>query len=164
MRRADLPCSQESLYNFPHSTELIVLRNYSLKMLFLCRYISPDVTSCRLRKQTIYLIFLHLISILDCETLRCPDLKIMVSGDFNNFDSSSILGDLFAFYNCFKSPTHLNSIPDEIWISTNLLTLTRLRPLNVSQWLTVGAKIQNGCQLAKILGLCNVYIPERNTS
>ena len=61
-----------------------------------------------------------LVKVLDDELLIRPDLNLMVSGDFNDFDSS-FLRSYFSMKNCVESPTRGDSLLDQIWISSGLL-------------------------------------------
>ena len=56
---------------------------------------------------------------IDSLLLANPDSNIMITGDFNNFDSSVFLQQ-FSLHNCVIAPTRKDSFLDQIWINSAL--------------------------------------------
>ena len=79
-------------------------------------YIPPNLSS--IEKHTISSFF---ESVFDNELTACPELKLIVCGDFNDFNTT-IFRSYFGLKNCVKSPTRGESILDQIWISPAILS------------------------------------------
>ncbi|MEL7309267.1 MAG: endonuclease/exonuclease/phosphatase family protein, partial [Pseudomonadota bacterium] len=112
--RSDLACSRVTLLSLPSSVEAIVIKIPRIKLLLISAYIPPNI-SAPVQKDISEFFTL----ILDQELSLCPDLKMMICGDFNTFDSR-IFEQNFSLYNCVKAPTRQASFLDQIWISCNL--------------------------------------------
>jgi len=112
--RSDLACSRVTQYTLPSSVEAIVLRIPRIKLLLLSAYVPPNLNVSTSNDISEFFTF-----VMDSELSLCPDLKVMVCGDFNTFDTQ-IFEQCFSLYNCVKAPTRQTSFLDQIWISCNL--------------------------------------------
>ena len=102
-------------YESPSSTEVLFVRILSLKLLLCVAYIPPSLSSAE--KNSINTFF---EDVLDRELSTCPDLNLIICGDFNDFNTSIFL-NYFSLKNCVESPTRGQAILDHIWISPAIL-------------------------------------------
>jgi hypothetical protein len=115
--RKDFACVQMLHYLHPSPIEIVIIKLPHLKMLLIGVYIPPNLCVSTMEGISDFLTLL-----LDTELLSCPDLKVMICGDFNTFDSS-IFEQQFCLTNCVESPTRREAFLDQIWISDNVREL-----------------------------------------
>ena len=104
-----------STYTAPTSTEILCAKIPSLKTFVGVVYIPPNLPSNE--KSSISAFFEN---VFDEELAICPDLKFIVCGDFNDFNSS-IFRHYFGLKNCVETPTRGESVLDQIWMSSTMV-------------------------------------------
>lgn len=104
-----------SSYVSPSTSEVLFVRIPSLKLFLCVAYIPPGLSSFEKNNITVFF-----ENVFDCELATCPDLNLIVCGDFNDFNSSIFL-NYFSLKNCVESPTRGESVLDQIWISPAML-------------------------------------------
>ena len=75
-------CVHVDRFTCPSSMEMFLLRISSLNLLLVCAYVPPNLKASDHREISDFF-----VEMLDSLLLLAPDCNIMITGDFNNFDS-----------------------------------------------------------------------------
>ena len=98
----------------PTCAEILFTKIPSLRLLVCVAYIPPNLSSAEKLCITDFL-----QNAFDEQLSLCPELQLIVTGDFNDFDSS-FLRSFFNMENRVTLPTRGDSLLDQIWISSAL--------------------------------------------
>ena len=100
----------------PTTAEILFTKVPCLKLLICVAYIPPNLPSTEKLCITDFL-----ENAMDEQLSQCPELQQIVTGDFNDFDSS-FLCTYFNMENRVTLPTRGDSLLDQLWISSPLLS------------------------------------------
>ena len=107
-------CVNVNHFAHPISVEMVSMKIPILNLFLVCTYVPPNLKASDLCE-----ISDTFTEMIDSLLLANPDSNIMITGDFNNFDSSVFLQQ-FSLHNCVIAPTRKDSFLDQIWINSAL--------------------------------------------
>jgi hypothetical protein len=100
-----------SAYTTLTAAEILFVKIPCRKIFACVAYIPPNLSSSEKNN-----ISLYFEDVLDNELAACPELILIICGDFNDFNSS-MFHQYYSLKNYVESPTRGKSVLDQIWIS-----------------------------------------------